>query len=166
MQADTLLNCSTDFIDQARLVASCSSESGDWLNALPLACAGLKMDNATFRIAAGLRLDAPIVRPHVCIYSKMITVDVIHGRSCRHGSGRRSHPNQVSDLLCRSSSAQVHLRDVSLTHFALEMESSVMVLLRYREGKVDASLGMLPALIHSLNHTYKHAAVLQIQQRR
>ena len=102
MQADTLLNCSTDFIDQARLVASCSSGSGDWLNALPLACVGLKMDNATVRIAAGLRLGAPIVRPHVCVCGKMVTVDGLHGLSCRHGSGRHSRHNQVNDLLCRA----------------------------------------------------------------
>jgi hypothetical protein len=102
MQDDTLLNCSTDFIDQARLVASCSSGSGDWLNALPLASAGLKMDNATVRIAAGLRLGSPIVRPHVCVCGKMVTVDGLHHSSCRHGSGRHSRHNQVNDLLCRA----------------------------------------------------------------
>lgn len=102
MEAETLLNRTSDFINRARLVASCSPGSGDWLNALPLACAGLKMDNTTVRIAAGLRLGAPIVRPHVCVCGKMVTVDGLHGLSCRHGSGRHSRHNQVNDLLCRA----------------------------------------------------------------
>jgi hypothetical protein len=75
VQTDALLNFTSDFVEHARLVASCSPGSGDWLNALPLASAGLKMDNATVRIAAGLRLGAPIVRPHVCVCGKMVTVD-------------------------------------------------------------------------------------------
>ena len=52
-------------------------------------------------IAAGLRLGAPIVRPHVCVCGKMITVEGHHGLSCRHGSGRHSRHNQVNELLCR-----------------------------------------------------------------
>ena len=49
-----------------------------------------------------LRLGAPIVRPHVCVCGKMVTVDGLHGLSCRHGSGRHSRHNQVNDLLCRA----------------------------------------------------------------
>ena len=50
---------------RARLLAARSPGSGDWLEALPLSSVGNKMDNATVRIAAGLRLGAPIVCPHV-----------------------------------------------------------------------------------------------------
>ena len=60
------------------------------------------MDNATVRIAVGLRLGAPIVRPHVCVCVKMVTIDGLHGLSCRNGSGRHSRHNQVNDLLCRA----------------------------------------------------------------
>ena len=102
MQAETLLNCTTDVVNRARLVASCSPGSGDWLNALPLASAGLKMDNATVRIAVGLRLGAPLVRPHVCVCGKLVNVDGLHGLSCRNGSGRHSRHNQINDLLCRA----------------------------------------------------------------
>jgi len=78
-----------------------------WLEALPLSSVGNKMDNATVRIAAGLRLGAPIVRSHVCVYGKTVTVDGHHGLSCRFGSGRHSrllhhHHNQINDLLCRA----------------------------------------------------------------
>jgi hypothetical protein len=102
VQADQLLQTADHHVHRARLLASRSSGSGDWLNALPLASAGLKMDNATVRIAVGLRLGAPIVRPHVCVCGKMVTVDGLHGLSCRNGSGRHSRHNQVNDLLCRA----------------------------------------------------------------
>ena len=60
------------------------------------------MDNATVRIAAGLRLEAPLVRPHACVFGKTVAVDGHHGlMSCRFGSGRHSCHNQVNDVLCR-----------------------------------------------------------------
>ena len=42
VEAETLFNCTPDIVQRARLIASCSPGSGDWLNALPLASAGLK----------------------------------------------------------------------------------------------------------------------------
>ena len=72
------------------------------LNMLQPVNVGLKMDDFTVRIAAGLRLGAPIVRPHVYVCGKMVTPDVHHGLSCRHGSGRHSRHNQVNELLCRA----------------------------------------------------------------
>ena len=102
VMADRLLDTATDHVVRARLLAARSPCSGDWLNALPLSSAGLKMDNATVRIAAGLRLGAPIVRSHVCVCGATVTVDGHHGLSCRHGSGRHSRHNQVNDLLCRA----------------------------------------------------------------
>jgi hypothetical protein len=65
---DRLLYATTGHVVRARLLAARSPRSGDWLNALPLSNAGLKMDNATVRIAAGLRLGAPIVRSHVFMF--------------------------------------------------------------------------------------------------
>src|SRR5664279_1723068 len=58
MQAEQLLDDATDHVARARLLAASSTGSGDWLDALPLTSAGLKMDNATVRIAAGLRFGA------------------------------------------------------------------------------------------------------------
>jgi hypothetical protein len=101
-QADMLLNTAVDHVARARLLASRSPGSGDWLEALPLQSIGLKMDNATVRIATGLRLGAPIVRPHVCVCGTTVTVDGHHGLSCRHGSGKHSRHNQVNELLCRA----------------------------------------------------------------
>ena len=101
--AERLLNVTTDRVERARLLAPRSTGSGDWLEAIPLACVGMKMDNVTIRIAAGLRLGAPIVHPHACTgCSAQVTVYGHHGLSCRHGSGRHSRHNQVNELLCRA----------------------------------------------------------------
>jgi len=75
VRAEALLNATTDHVHRARLIASYSFGSGDWLNALPLASVGSKMDNSTVRIAVGLRLGAPIVSSHVCVRGKTVTVD-------------------------------------------------------------------------------------------
>jgi hypothetical protein len=93
---------STTSTVRARLLAACSQGSGDWLDALPLSSDGLKMDNATIRIATNLRHGAPVVRPHVCVCGMTVTVDGHHGLSCRHDSGRHSRHDQVNDLLARA----------------------------------------------------------------
>ena len=67
MQADLLLDSAVDVVTRARLLAARSLGAGDWLEALPISHVGLKMDNASVRIAVGLRLGAPVVRPHVCV---------------------------------------------------------------------------------------------------
>ena len=76
--------------------------SGDWLYAQPLSSVGLKLDKATVRFSAGLRLGAPVVRPHACACGAMVTADGHHGLSCRRGSGRHSRHNQINDLQCRA----------------------------------------------------------------
>jgi len=102
IKAEIQLGAAKDHVTRARLLAASSPGSGDWLDALPLSAAGLKMDNSTVRIAAGLRLGAPIVRPHTCICGKVVTVDGYHGLSCRHGSGRHARHNELNNLLCRA----------------------------------------------------------------
>jgi len=67
VQADQLLGRASDHVERARLLASRSAGSGDWLHALPVASVGLKMLNADVRIAVGLRLGAPIVRSRQCV---------------------------------------------------------------------------------------------------
>jgi hypothetical protein len=100
MQADILLQAAAQPVDRARLLAACSLGYGVWLEALPLSTVGLKMLKQAVRIAAGLRLGAPVVRPHVCVCGTTVSADGHHGLSCRHGSGRYGRHNQVNDLLC------------------------------------------------------------------
>lgn len=102
IQADRLLEATDHGVDRARLLASRSPGSGDWLDALPLSTIGLKLDNASVRIATGLRLGAPIVHLHKCICGTTVTTEGHHGLSCRRGSGRHSRHNQVNEILCRA----------------------------------------------------------------
>ena len=102
VKADELLDTAADQVELARLLASRSVGSGVWLDALPLSCAGLKMDNATVRVAVGLRLGAPVVRPHVCVCGTTVTADGHHGLSCRYGSGRHVRHSQVNELISRA----------------------------------------------------------------
>jgi len=101
-QFGKLVHATSDPVDQARLLASCSPGSEDWLHAIPISSVGLKMDNATVRISAGLRLGAPFVRSHSCVCVTTVTADGHHGLSCRRGSGRHSRHHQINDLLCRA----------------------------------------------------------------
>ena len=64
--ADTLLENATNPRAHAHLLASTSRESGAWLNVLLISSLGLRMDNDTIRVAVGLRLGAPLCRPHKC----------------------------------------------------------------------------------------------------
>jgi len=50
VRAEPLLTGTTNHVARACLLASCSSGSSDWLNALPLACVGFKTDSSTVRL--------------------------------------------------------------------------------------------------------------------
>ena len=62
--ADIVSQQMTSPADKARLLAVTALGSSAWLDAMPLAAVGLKLDDATLRIAAGLRLGAPLVYTH------------------------------------------------------------------------------------------------------
>ena len=99
--SDDLLNNSTNDSDRARLLAS-RSDSGDWLNAVPLQAVGLKLDNEAVRIAIGLRLGAPLVHPHTCVCGVAVSADAHHGLACRKSAGRHSRHNHINDILQRA----------------------------------------------------------------
>ena len=65
---ETLLETALEPRTRARLLAVASRGAGAWLNALPVAPLGLRMDNETTRIAASLRLGLPLCRPHQCLH--------------------------------------------------------------------------------------------------
>ena len=63
LKYDNLLKDTVVPSEKARLLAVASPHSSDWLTAFPSSNLGLKLENKSLRIAAGLRLGAPIVHP-------------------------------------------------------------------------------------------------------
>jgi hypothetical protein len=100
--ADQLLASADDQCERARLLASRTDGSGDWLQALPLPSIGLKLDDAAVRVAAGLRIGAPLVHPHTCVCGSMVAANGRHGLACRKSAGRHSRHSQVNDQLLRA----------------------------------------------------------------
>ena len=109
---DALLAEAPDEISRARLLAVSCSESGAWLNALPVPSLGLRMDDRTVRIAVGLRLGTPLCHPHQCHHCGA-NVDHLatHGLSCRRSDGRHPRHASINDIIHRSlTSARVPSR--------------------------------------------------------
>jgi hypothetical protein len=100
--AEQLVSQAKDETDKARLMAVCTPESGEWLNALPLSAAGLKLDDQATRIAVALRLGAFVVEEHTCFCGAKVSQNGIHGLHCAKSAGRQSRHGQVNDIICRA----------------------------------------------------------------
>ena len=103
---DTLLEDAPDATTTARLLAASTSESGAWLNALPISSLGLRMDNNTIRVAVGIRLGTQLCRPHMCHHcGSEVDGSGIHGLSCRWSEGRHHRHSALNDIVFRALSA-------------------------------------------------------------
>ena len=83
-------------------MAALAEGSGDWLESLPIASIGLKLDDSSVRIAVGLRLGTPLVHPHQCCCGIIVPSDGHHGLSCRKSTGRQSCHSQINDTIHRA----------------------------------------------------------------
>jgi len=100
---DHLLANATDDYDKARLRATFSKNSGDWLNAIPLSSVGLRLDNESIRVAIGFRLGATICEPHICPCGANVDARGTHGLSCqKRTSGRHLRHRLLNDIIWRS----------------------------------------------------------------
>ena len=86
----------------ARLLASCASASGAWLNAIPSAPLGLNLDDSALRIAVGLRLGVPLVLDHKCHCGVLVDKLGHHGLSCRRSAGRQLRHSLLNDTILRA----------------------------------------------------------------
>ena len=102
---DTLLDKATDPRSRARLLACAAKESGAWLNALPVASLGLRMDDDVVRSAVGLRLGVALCRPHRC-HQCGADVDELatHGLSCIRSKGRHPRHAAINSIIQRALS--------------------------------------------------------------
>ena len=97
-----LLNNQTSPVEKARLLAVASDQASDWLNAIPIATLGLKLDNNSLRVAVGLRLGTKLCEPHKCICGVLVDPWGHHGLSCKNAKGTNSHHAHVNDVLRRA----------------------------------------------------------------
>ena len=101
--AESLLSEAPDVTSRARLLASTAKGSGVWLNVLPITSLGLRMDDNSFRIAVGLRIGAPLCRPHICQHcGTEVDCFATHGLSCRHSEGRIFRHAALNDIIHRA----------------------------------------------------------------
>ena len=100
--AAKLLSKCASSSDRARLLASQSSGSGAWLEALPLTSIGLKLDDTSLAIAASLRIGAPVVFAHTCVCGARVERDGHHGLSCKRSAGRHMRHSNVNEIIQRA----------------------------------------------------------------
>ena len=103
-----LLDDEEDPVERARLLAVASDHASDWLNAMPIASLGNKLDNQSLRIACGLRLGTRLCHPHTCKCGGQVDSSGRHGLYCRNAEGRHPRHSQVNDLI-RSAMATAHI---------------------------------------------------------
>ena len=98
----------TAHVEKARLMEVASEEASSWLQAIPMAPIGLKLDNSATRIACGLRLGTSLCHPHTCQCGSEVDKSGRHGLSCKSAGGRHSRHSQANELIRRAlNSAQV-----------------------------------------------------------
>ena len=108
MKYNQLLESCEEQVDRARLLAVASPNASDWLQAVPIASLGLKLDDASIRIAVGLRLGTALSHPHKCQCGAEVDKFGCHGLSCKSAEGRHPRHSQANDLIKRAlGSAQV-----------------------------------------------------------
>ena len=91
-----------DPIDRARLLAVSAPHAGDWLNALPVASCGLRLDDESIRVAVGLRLGCTLCAAHRCCCGAVVDSRGIHGLSCRLAAGRLARHSALNDIIHRA----------------------------------------------------------------
>ena len=79
------------------------------MNALPITSVGLRMEDDVIRIAAGLRLGAPLCHPHSCrLCGRAVDTFATHGLSCTKSAGRHFRHAAINNIIHRSlSSAKI-----------------------------------------------------------
>lgn len=97
-----LLLSRADRTSRARLQAAVSPDSGAWVNTLPIRNLGLCLSDREIRVAAGLRVGAPIVREHVCVCRGRVDSLGHHGLSCRRSAGRQRRHALANDVIVRA----------------------------------------------------------------
>lgn len=89
--------------DNAIFSASRHPFSGKWLEALPSSHVGTMLDPTIFRMAAALRVGAPVCTPFNCSRcNAFVDSSGLHPLSCSQSQGRRSRHTEINKIIHRS----------------------------------------------------------------
>ena len=111
-QQSESLSSSADDRTRARLSACKVQGSGDWLHALPSSSLGLRLNNDQLRIAATIRLGAPVSIDHTCARCGSLSDGFgYHALCCPKSTGRHHRHHLMNDVIDRAMhSAQIPTR--------------------------------------------------------
>ena len=103
---NSLINSAPDDVSRVRISAASAKETGEWLRALPISILGLRMDDETIRVAAGLCLGTPLFRSHSCHHCHTEVYQfATHNLSCRYSEGCHARHAAINSIVHRSLSA-------------------------------------------------------------
>ena len=97
---ETLLEESNQ-VERTRLQAAAGSESGMWLQAIPVPSLGTQLDPNTMTVSVALRFGAPVCEPHVCRCGANFDTLSFHNLACRFSAGRLARPAELNDAIKR-----------------------------------------------------------------
>ena len=85
---------------KARIYGCCAPGASAWLEALPSGKLGLRLTDEQLRIAACLRLGAPVVASsHLCVCGSTADTLGMHALSCPHMKARHSRHGQLNEII-------------------------------------------------------------------
>ena len=94
---------SSDEIDRTRLQACKAYGAGDWINVLPSSSLGLHLSDEQLRVAASVRLGAPVSLEHICVRCGSVSDSFgKHAFSCKRSTGRHVRHYLMNDTIDRA----------------------------------------------------------------
>ena len=103
---ETLLEQSNQ-VERARLLAAGESESGIWLQAIPVSSLGTQLDADTLTLSVALRIEALVCEPHVCRFGANVITLGLHNLACRFSADRLARHAELNDVFKRSLQTSV-----------------------------------------------------------
>lgn len=94
-----LCSTATNNTELIRLKGLACFGAGDWLNTLPQAAIGLKLNNEELRVAVAFRLGSPISLPHICVCGSQADEYGLHALNCKRLSSRHARHQILNDII-------------------------------------------------------------------
>ena len=77
--------------------------AGDWINVLPSSTLGLHLTDEQLRVAASIRLGAPVSLEHICARCGSVSDDLgKHAFTCKRSTGRHARHSLLNDTIDRA----------------------------------------------------------------